>query len=263
MTNRGDCASIHQLEIRLPRSILLVGGRFSGLWHHGFKAAFIHVPKAGGTSIAETLRTMAESTGARVERRPDSRHVFPSELRGLPSDYFTFTVVRNPWDRTASLFRWMEGWRGDRDERLASKQGVEEVRREFHRFLSRVVRLREESDRFPSVEGYAADLLDRINHGEVINNRNMRIASLQQISCISDSGQLIVDFIGRFERLHADFGKICDRIGVPRQQLAHLNASVGNSGRQRPYADYYDNSSRELVANLYDADIEIFGYAFE
>ena len=71
-------------------------------------------------------------------------------------------------------------------------------------------------------------------------------------------GRYLPDFIGKFENLQSDFDTICDKIGKSRVKLPHYNKT-----KRLHYSNYYDDETREMVANAYATEIEHFGYKFE
>jgi hypothetical protein len=74
---------------------------------------------------------------------------------------------------------------------------------------------------------------------------------------VDGSGKMLADFIGRFERLDADWATIANKLSIAKP-LPHKR----DNPRPRPYTDYYNDKTREIIANKFKIDIDHFGYEF-
>ena len=62
----------------------------------------------------------------------------------------------------------------------------------------------------------------------------------------------IADFTIRFENLQADFLKVCEKLNMRNMKLPLLNKT-----KHKHYSKYYNENTREIVAEIFSKDIEI------
>jgi len=214
---------------------------------HALRCLFLHVPRTGGTSIEAALgmggsvdvedeehlfgRIRSDKYRAHGFRSDFFQHLTLREIRSLASsersrDYFSFGIVRNPWERAVSVYsRLIAGQAG----MLAAELGVSDPSGlSFDGFLQ---------------------LAERSTHPHVVPQVDF---------LVDESGEIAVDLVGRFENLQACFDEVRARLGRPELVLPHVNRSS-----HAHYSSYYDSATRDRVGRMYARDIEAFGYAFE
>ncbi len=69
-------------------------------------------------------------------------------------------------------------------------------------------------------------------------------------------GECFVDFIGKLESIQQDWKTIAQKIGAP-EILPHKNRS-----NHKSYHSYYTTKSADIVQNIYQQDVDAFGYIF-
>lgn len=188
---------------------------------------FVHVPRTAGVSLHQTLFPDHEIEVSHIPAWDFRLVLDENTYRSL----FKFAFVRNPWDRLLSAFRFMkDGGYGPDDSRWATAHldGIHE----FNEFVT---------------EWLAPERLATRPHW------------LPQVHWLTDPvGNLEVDFVGRFESLQEDFQRLCDHIGMTAE-LPHINRS---DRKTETYRDVYSNAAAEKVCELYQEDIDLFGYTF-
>lgn len=75
---------------------------------------------------------------------------------------------------------------------------------------------------------------------------------------VDRKGELLVDYLGRYERIATDHEKICRLIGIEPGRLPHLGRATSMG-----YREYYDGATKRKVAQCWARDLDFFGYDFD
>jgi hypothetical protein len=229
---------------------------------------FFWIPKTGGYSIYEALvkhgcireRWLSPFVPFTNEGLATFGHVDMREClaRGVVSqDYFDrafkFCFVRNPWDRLVSLYFYKRY-----NEQTSFDDFVHRIQRAFAARRTLCGRAAARSQicqrllaRFRATEPYI--LVPPIGP---FNSLRLSQANVQADWVTDSSGNLVVDFVGKFENLSAGIETVFERLGID-EELGHKNKT-----QHKSYRTYYTTETRGIVGQLYRRDVELFGYAF-
>lgn len=200
------------------------------------KWIFIHIPKTGGMTIRKSF-------GGRMIKRieqndpnvpPEQKaHSNVRQIRDEYKDYFTFTVVRNPWDRLVSYYSFL-----CQRKMLPGEEHYPVEKWRANGFKDWLL-----NDKFYPTWANPPQPYEQIRN---------------QSDFIEVDGKLAVDYILRFEHLEAGLNDLGQRINLyQRTPIYKRNPSI-----HKPYREMYDDDAREFVELHHQRDISRFNYSF-
>lgn len=224
--------------------------------------AFVHIHKTAGEAVTLALMpylapsdlTLGASRKGRLRdlryRRlyGISKHSSARVLRDYAgaevwAGYFTFAIVRHPHDRARSLYTYLRQMSERRDAVSAKNLAY------------RMPGLRRADPLgWPGVQAVreTADFSEFIRHPKFRADPGSRP---QRDMLVDEDGRLLVDFVGHFERLEADFAHVTERLELGRVVMPRHN--VSGDGAVKSALSPADRA--ELYA-LYAADFDAFGF---
>ena len=204
---------------------------------HRKKFVFIAIPKTGSTTIRSALDKYSDvfSSGSKQDKNYEHSSLKSLQENYDIKNYTSFCFVRNPFELSVSAYfyylKMIKHWNN-----APSNQYLWQ---EMH-------------------DNYK-NLVDGCNHF------NDYIFKIEEKGWVGNDAwntpQYLyaekVNFVGKFENLQQDFDTICKKIGIPQQKLSHNNKT-----KHKNYAEYYNDETRQIVAEKFAKDIEYFGYKF-
>ena len=197
---------------------------------------FIHIYKNAGKSITASLINDRITKMRYVTNRVSKKLRIPLNIQPQPFDdhvkaseivdkigieefnrYFSFAFVRNPWDWQVSLYSYA----------LKNKN--------HHQH--------EQTKSFLTFDHY-------------IEWRCKNEVRLQSDCIYSESNQLLVDFVGRYENIASDFEIVCKKLKI-KTSLQKINVS-----NTRNFREFYTLDSLEMIREAYEKDIQLLNYEF-
>ncbi|HEC1750218.1 TPA: sulfotransferase family 2 domain-containing protein [Campylobacter lari] len=197
-------------------------------FHDKYKCIFIHVPKVAGSSIERVIfQTDRWLVG----------HVKASDYikfdKNKFESYFSFGFVRNPYDRVVSAYHYLRSGGGNLYDENWAKENIY---------------------KYNSFEEFVLNLQ---NNDERIKILNWQHFTPQYKYLCDDDKNILVNFVGKFEKLDKDFKKILNILNR-KDNLVHANKS-----KHCNYRDYYNVKTYEIIREIYKDDFEIFDYDLE
>ena len=157
-------------------------------------------------------------------------------VRSLPDktwkEYFTFSFVRNPYERLVSAWAYFS----------SDHFGRNKIDAPFDYFVQAI-----------------------LDKNYISLNRTLDVLSLADIEWhvlpqtvhLSDhSGQLDLSYVGKIDRLEADLKEVFDRLNIDY----HPANIRKNSSNHRPFLEYYDASLKQKVLDFYQKDFQNFDF---
>jgi hypothetical protein len=188
------------------------------------KSIFIHIPKAAGTSIARAIYGMNVGHRKVLDYHAVSRKEF--------EQYFSFSFVRNPWDRVVSAYNFVK---------QGGTQYVQPLPNPIY-----------QSNIFATFESFVTEWLPYAD----LTKEDVVFAP-QYWYVIDKKGDIAINFIGKIETLADDIALLEQRLNITIE-IQQLN----KSSRVKNYRDYYNEQTQQIVADIYKKDIELFNYRF-
>ncbi len=187
------------------------------------EVVFASVAKSACSSIKTSI-CGTPPEGIKIHRH--TSHLSHRRIPKRKSSYFSFAIVRDPYERLASCYR-------------AKFNKVDESNFMFSNYLFGYLK---NDDSFEDFVRKVSKIPD------ILCDRHFKA----QNKIVFASGKNI-DFIGKFENLPSDFEEIRQRYGFTK--LPTLNKSSG-----RTAADLFSEETRALASKRYAKDFELFGY---
>lgn len=193
--------------------------------YHKWRTVFVQITKNASSAIHEALQNPSDQSHDHALYIDILSQNDPE----LIESYYSFAVVRNPYDRFVSAWEYLKNY-----EEVRWPLTFEETVRQFHK-----------RGRF----FYTSE--DRVWWPQA------RFIAIKKI--------LLVDKVIKYENLNAEWPQIVEEIvkRVPEgySRPKDLLDQVNVTGREKKrWEDYYTPELRAMVYDLYRRDFEMFGY---
>jgi hypothetical protein len=185
---------------------------------------FIHIPKTAGISLVRAIYGDVTLEG----HRSFYFNIIALDIKN--ENYFSFSFVRNPFDRLYSVYRYLKKGGINRHDKLAFEAHLSDFN-DFEDFV---------------LNGLDKKLIYKITH----------LIPQHEFLC-DKSGSILVDFIGRFENLDKDILLLSKKLNK------NIELNHHNYNNKSDYKEVYTDKMIHKVNQIYQKDIDLFKYTFK
>jgi hypothetical protein len=198
---------------------------------HKWRLIFIGIPKNASTSFHFTLKNKTDYWLG--EHNHDTIFdEFEKHDEDLLLDYKSFCVIRNPYDRFFSAWKFAHPHPGP-------------IEFEFYKNL---------------FNKFVEDCVNEKFREQKIHSNHYT----PQYKFVTLNKRIVVDDILRFEKLNEDWNSFQLKWNGMNKMYYKMNLQLSkqnDSGIRIPWNEIYNEKSREIIYDMYHTDFEIFNYS--
>ncbi len=212
---------------------------------HKYKFITIDIPKTGSRSLRESLRPLG-IVDIHGEPNLDSEfYQHDGSIRAKKqfeknswnwNEYFKFTIVRNPWARYFSFFKYFKSY-GEKYLRRDESINWREPELNQGKLCEELFQNKDDQSVLKNI---------------ILNNDS------QDSYYFDESGKITVDHIAEFNNLQNEFVFLCNQVGIQAPSLQHGNKSANSLNM----LDIYNQQLIDLVAEKEKNVIQLKGYEY-
>lgn len=211
---------------------------------HKYKCIFVHLPKTGG----EAISSLFEDCDPNIPKHANAIQIKEYLGEKTWNEYFKFAIVRNPFDQVLSMYSHLR----------KSLYQKEVIRKKYGKTIINPVNACSTAINcsFPK---YCESVIKVEQHQVEMERKYWPVNHFAPfLDWISDAnGNIIIDYIGKFENLSNEIEIIFNKINKPVVHIPQRNQS-----KHKHYSLYYNQTSIDTVSKHYQKDIKYFGYQF-
>lgn len=209
---------------------------------------FVHIPKTAGLSVTDAFgkygrprgRSLWRSISRRlpVTEKPGRAHFRVHEpastmiskiTRPVFDRFFTFSVVRNPFDHAVSHYEYMKQFRIKSTAEKVAKMSFQEY-------------------------------LEYRSKPPFWNDTIFARMPAQCYYLTDKNGNIVVDRLVYFENLNSELTQLAGDLKLPDFQLRHVNKTKAD---RKAFHTYYNDQTASLVRKIYAPDFDALGYSMD
>ena len=203
---------------------------------HAKQFIFFAVPKTGTHALRELLRAHKGPDDweqqilfgeqclpipeiAKIQHgHISAQQISPHLEAAVWESYFKFAIVRNPFDRFISICFFLN--------------------RKNPLFIETPLQWMKSAIKAPQF-------------------RERVLVKPQYLQLMDAQGDIVMDYVGRYEHLQSSVDEICNRL-----QIEAVPLEIRNASEHKQYREYYDDELKSSVEMVYQEDLKRFNYAY-
>jgi len=205
------------------------------------KFIFTHPPKCGGTSIEELVGFLALRdkfpSVAPFKHASLETHIQKLTEKKVPlEDIFKVSIIRNPWARVVSFYnhhkhKAYDFYTNEQPTNPLPAIVVDARELTFNEFVCKYCK------------------------------HNFNFNTVTKPYMFADDN-FFVDYVIRVEHIEEDLYKIKDKLQINLPSDIPCRNDMNQFTARKPYSEYFDQKTKNYIKQLFEWDINNFGYTF-